>query len=207
MSLFRIAFACIVMIALASPAAFAAGSGSSGGSSGGAAPSGPDPNKAYADGIAALQAGDYRKAESKFKTVLGAVPKNAEANYYMGAAKAGSGKHEDAIRYLEKAIKYDEYQYGAYDQLGRSYMALGKKAEAQQALDALNAKAQACGDTCAPALIAARDGLKSVVEGSAPAAAPAPQSLLFGPQTEPRAAYMDAVAMINSGKFEDAIAS
>lgn len=207
MSLFRIASAFIVIIALASPAAFAAGGGSSGGSSGGAAPSGPDPNKAYADGIEALKAGDYKKAESKFKSVINAVPKNAEANYYMGVAKAGSGKHEDAIKYLEKAIKYDEYQYGAYDQLGRSYMALGKKAEAQQALDQLNAKAQACGDTCAPALIAARDGLKAVVEGTAPATAPAPQSLLFGPQTEPRAAYLDAVALINSGRFEEAIAS
>lgn len=206
MSLFRIVSAVIVMIALATPAAFAAGSGSSGGSSGGAAPSGPDPNKAYADGVAALQAGDYRKAERQFKTVLGAVPKNPEANYYMGVAKAGNGKHDDAVKYLERAIKYDDYQYGAYDQLGRSYMVLGKKAEAQQALDALNAKAQACGDTCAPALITARDGLKAVVEGSAPAATPAPQSLLFAPQPEPRAAYMDAVALINSGRFEEAIA-
>ena len=207
MSVFRIACAFIVMIALAGPAAFEAGGGGGGGSSGGVSPSGPDPNKAYSDGLDALQAGEYKKAERQFKTVLGAVPKNADANYYMGLAKAGNGKHDDAIKYLEKAIKYDEYQYGAYDQLGRSYMALGKKAEAQQALDALNAKAQACGDTCAPALIAARDGLKSIVEGSAPAAAaPAPQSLLFGPRTEPRAAYMDAVALINDGRFEEAIA-
>lgn len=207
MSLFRIASAFIVILTLAGPTALAAGGGGGGGSSSGAAPSGPDPNKAYADGIAALQAGDYRKAERQFKTVINAVPKNAEANYYMGVAKAGNGKHDDAVKYLEKAIKYDEYQYGAYDQLGRSYMALGKKAEAQQALDQLNAKAQACGDTCPPALIAARDGLKSVVEGGAPAAAPAPQSLLFSPRTEPRAAYMDAVALINGGRFEAAIAS
>jgi tetratricopeptide (TPR) repeat protein len=210
MSLFRIAsaFVFIIVIALAGPAAFAAGGSSGGSSSGGSAPSGPDPNKAYADGIEALKAGDYKKAEKQFKTVINAVPKNAEANYYMGVAKAGSGKHEDAVKYLEKAIKYDEYQYGAYDQLGRSYMALGKKAEAQQALDQLNAKAQACGESCPPALISARDGLKSVVEGGAPAAAaPAPQSMLFAPQSEPRTAYLDAVALINSGKYEEAIAS
>ena len=205
MSLFRIASAFILIVALAGPAAFAAGGGGGGGSSGGAMPSGPDPNKAYADGIEALKAGDYKKAERQFKTVINAVPKNAEANYYMGVAKAGNGKHDDAVKYLEKAIKYDEYQYGAYDQLGRSYLALGKKAEAQQALDQLNAKAQACGETCPPALTAARDGLKAVVEGGSPAAAPAPQSLLFGPQTEPRAAYLDAVALINSGRFEEAI--
>ena len=135
MSLFRIAsaFTFILVIALAGPAAFAAGGGGGGMSSGGgSAPSGPDPNKAYADGVEALKAGDYKKAEGKFKTVLGAVPKNAEANYYMGVAKAGGGKHEDAIKYLEKAIKLDEYQYGAYDQLGRSYMALGRKARSEE---------------------------------------------------------------------------
>ncbi|MGE0668540.1 MAG: tetratricopeptide repeat protein [Sphingomonadales bacterium] len=204
MSRIASAFAFAFILVLAAPAAFAAPSG--GGSSGGSMPSGPDPNKAYADGVAALQAGDYKKAERHFKTVINAVPKNPEANYYMGMAKAGNGKHDDAIKYLEKSVKYDEYQYGAWDQLGRSYMALGKKVEAQQALDALNAKAQACGETCPPALTAARDGLKSVVEGASPAAAPAPQSMLFGPPTERRAAYLDAVALINTGRFEEAIA-
>lgn len=209
MRLFRIASAVafIALACLCAPAAIAAGGGGGGGSSGGSMPSGPDPNKAYAEGVEALKAGDFKKAESKFKTVLGAVPKNADANYYMGMAKAGAGKHEDAIRYLEKAVKYDEYQYGAWDQLGRSSMALGKKAEAQAALDQLVAKAQACGDTCPPNLIAARDGLKAVLEGGAPAAAPAPQSLLFGPQGEVRTAYLDAVALINGGRYQEAIAS
>ncbi len=211
MSLFRIAsafsfiiLACLCGAFLWGPAAIAAGGGGGGGSSGGSMASGPDPNKAYAEGIEALKDGDFKKAEGKFKTVLGAVPKNAEANYYMGVAKAGAGKHEDAIKYLEKAVKYDEYQYGAWEQLGRSSMALGKKADAQAALDQLVAKSQACGDTCPPNLIAARDGLKAVIEGGAPAA---PQSLLFGPQGEPRTAYLDAVALINSGRYEDAIAS
>ena len=205
MKLFPIALVFMAFALVTAPAALAAGGSSGGSSGGGAAPSGPDPNKAYADGIAALQEGDYKKAESKFKTVLNAVPKNPEANYYMGMAKAGKGKHEDALKYLEKAIKYDEYQYGAYDQLGRSRMALGRKAEAQQALDQLEAKVRSCGDVCAPALLAARDGLKAVIEGGPPAAAP--QSMLFGPQSEPHAAYMDAVALINSGKYEQAIAS
>ena len=203
MTLFRIASTLAILLALASPPALAMG-GSSGGSSGSSS-SGPDPNQAYADGIKALQAGDYEKAEGKFKTVIGATPKNAEANYYMGVAKAGGGDHKGAIRYLEKAVKYDDGLYAAWDQLGRSYMAAGKADEARKTLETLTAKAAACGDGCAPALISARDGLKGVIEGGA-SPAPGPQSLLFGPQGAPRAAYMDAVALINGGKFEQAIA-
>jgi tetratricopeptide (TPR) repeat protein len=203
MTLFRIGPTLVLLLALASPAAFAVG-GSSGGSSGASA-SAPDPNQAYADGVKALQAGDYEKAESKFRTVIGAIPKNAEANYYMGVAKAGGGDHKGAIRYLEKAVKYDDGLYAAWDQLGRSYQAAGKADEARKTLDTLTARAAACGETCTPALITARDGLKGVVEGGA-SPAPGPQSLLFGPQDAPRAAYLDAVALINSGRFEQAIA-
>jgi tetratricopeptide (TPR) repeat protein len=198
--LFSILAACA---ALAGPAQ-AAGGGGGGGSSGGV-PSGPDPNKAYQDGLEALQAADYRKAERSFKVVLGAVPKNAEANYYMGMAKAGAGKHDDAVKYLRKAVKYDETLYAAYDQLGRSQLALGETDEARKTLDELAVRLAACGAACPPALQAAHDGLKAAIDGPAPAAAPAPTSLLFGPAPEPRAAYMDAVALINAGRFEEAL--
>jgi tetratricopeptide (TPR) repeat protein len=162
---------------------------------------------AYTDGVAALQAGDYSRAESKFRTVLGATPKNAEANYYMGLAKSGGGDSKGAVKYLEKAVKYDDTLYAAYDQLGRAYLATGRKDEAQKTLETLNAKAQECSDGCPPALITARDSLKAALGGTAPTAAPSPQSLLFAPASAPHAAYLDAVALINSGRYEDAVAS
>ncbi len=191
MKLFRIA-AVVLLCAAASPAL---GFGSS-------APA--DPDKAWADGTAALKAGDYKAAEKQFKIVVDASPGNAEASYYLGVAKAGRGDHKGALKVLETAIAADVWP--AYEQAGRSYMALGKKDKAQALLEALAAKASACGDSCPAGIAAARTALTAVIDGTAPAA-PAPQSLLFAPQGEPHAAYLGAVALINQGRYEDAIAS
>ncbi len=177
MNLFRVA-AIVVLCAYASPGAFAFGSSEP-----------ADPNKAYADGTAALKAGDYKGAEKQFKIVVEATPDNAEANYYLGVAKAGRGDHKGAVKYLDKAIANDDSLWAAYEQDGRSWMALKKKDNAQAALDKLNAKARACGDSCPPELAKAQAALKAVIDGTAPAA-PAPQSLLFAPQGEFHAAYV-----------------
>ncbi len=96
--LFAVAFTLLTgMSAIAAP----------GGGGGLPSASGPriDPAKAYQDGVAALQAKDYKSAEKNFGDVLSVAPKNAEANYYMALAKAGLDKPKQAVRYLERAIK------------------------------------------------------------------------------------------------------
>ena len=163
-----------------------------------------DPDKAYADGTAALKAGDYKGAEKQFKIVVEANPANAEAIYYLGVAKAGRGDHKGAVKSLEKAIAADGSLWAAYEQAGRSYMALKQPDKARELLASLDRKAAACGETCPAELAAARDALKGAIDGTAPAA-PSPQSLLFAPQGEPHAAYLGAVALINGGRYEEAI--
>ncbi len=79
---------------LAAIAAFAAGGGGGGGGAAVGGRSGPDPNKAYRDGVEFLAAGECKKANRKFKVVLKAAKRNAEANYLRGRSLECLNKHK-----------------------------------------------------------------------------------------------------------------
>jgi tetratricopeptide (TPR) repeat protein len=138
--------------ALVSAPAFA---NSGGGGGGGSAPmpSRPqvNPQESFREGYAALEAGDYRKAEKKFGEVLSVAPKHPEANFYMGVAKVGLGKTKSSIKYFEKAIKEKETFTEARERLALVSIELGDLETANEQLAAMKEQEVKCGGACTPA--------------------------------------------------------
>jgi len=203
-------------VAALSGTALASGGGSSGGGGSPEMPSasGPqyDPAAEYAKAIAALQAKDYKAAARAADHVTQAAPKSVDAWRILGAAKAGTSDWKGARRAYEKAVKLDPDNASAHAGLGQALGNL-KDAKAQAELDWLKSKAQACNDTCAdaPKLKSLSAAIENAM-GPAVAGAPKPSaqldhSMLFGPATTGKAAYVEAVSLINERRYDEALAS
>ncbi|MEO8115752.1 MAG: tetratricopeptide repeat protein, partial [Phenylobacterium sp.] len=202
------------LTALGSAAIASGGGGGGGGSMPSASGPSYDPAAEYAKGIAALQAKDYRKASEALGHVTEAVPKNAGVWRLLGAAKAGSTDWRGSRRAYEKAVKLEPDDATGHAGLG---LALGnlKDGKAQEQLDWLKAKAQACGDGCPDA--GKLKTLAGAVEGAMAATAPGPGamleprgSLLFadtkiGGAKAGDAAYVAAVSLINEHRYDEAL--
>ncbi|MEX0645922.1 MAG: tetratricopeptide repeat protein [Parvularculaceae bacterium] len=226
----------IAAAACLAPAAIAAPSGGGGGGempSGSSAPS-FDPAQSYEEGVAALQAKDYKLAEKKLGEVLSVAPKHPEANYYMGLAKVGRGKDKGAVRYFVRAIKERSNFTEAREQLALVSIKLGKPETANEQLAALKeqqAKCQAedCGTgytervnraveridaalAAPPADAAPSEGEGSgdePEEGDDTSALPSTEhvaGLFLAPREEGVAEYHAAVKLINEASYETAIA-
>lgn len=143
-----------------------------GGSSGGGMPStstGPriDPAQSYQEGVAALQAGDYKTAERKFGEVLSVARDHPEANYYMALAKVGRGKEKSSVRYFKRAISEREGFVEAREQLALVYIKLEETEDAVEQLEALKEiKANCTSDTCDQAYIDRTDKAIATVEAA-----------------------------------------
>lgn len=208
--------------------ALAAGSGGAGGLPSSSKPA-VDPAAAYRDGIAALQAEDFKMAEKKFGDVLSVAPKNPEANYYMALAKIGNGKTKNAVRYLEKAIKERPNFVEAREKLARISIELGAPGVAKEQLAAIEALKADCASAgnCEEAYVARVDAaitrVTEALAALAPERAAKPStdedaaddadgaddeqtSLFFAPRDEGVTQYMAAVRLINEGSYEAAIA-
>ena len=199
--------ALISALAVASPLIASGGGGGGGGEMPSA--SGPtyDPVAEYTKGTAALQAKDFKAAKTAFDHVLSVAPRDANSNYLAGVARQGLGDWKGAKRFLEKATKIDPGMTSAWRDLGVTYAKLGDKPNAQATLDALQAKVMACAGTCPTAaeLKTAVDAINAALAGT-PAASLAPgQSLLFASGAAGDALYLDAVALINEHRYEEAI--
>ena len=200
---------------LTAAAAHSAGGGGAmgGGGGGGGGRSGPDPNKAYREGVEFLAAGDCKKAERKFRVVLKSAKRSAEVNYLRGTALGCLNKHKSAVKYFRRAIKYDESMYLAYERLGLSYLALEKPEDANEQLARLAELRAQCAERCARKLIRAHDDLDAAIRGKAGGVmntkgqtqGGAEHSLLFEGVSEPRTSYFGAVQLINASEFEAAI--
>lgn len=139
-SIVNTALAAILLVAgSVSGAAFAAGGGGGGGLPPTNSGAQIDPAQSYRDGVAALEAGDYRTAEKKFGEVLSVARKNPEANYYMGLAKVGREKEKNAVRYFKRAIKERPDFIEAREQLALVYVTLEKPDDAAEQLVGLQA--------------------------------------------------------------------
>jgi tetratricopeptide (TPR) repeat protein len=199
--------AALTLGALAASPAFAAGGGG-GGSMGPSAPMGAqvDPAKSYREGVAALEANDYRKAASRFRDVLGVAPADPTVNYLLALALIGGGDEKGARKPLEKSVKGPDGPADAFRQLGLIYLAAGEADKAKAALASLEQRLSACDATCdakkRAALEAARDGLAQALSG-APAAAPS--NWTPPGDAEGRQSYAAAVGLIQGGHWPEAL--
>lgn len=211
-------FATALLIASAPAVAIASGGGMGGmGSSGmgssnmdmpsASAPT-YDPAVEYQNGVTALQAGKFRDAERDFNHVLSVTPENADALFMLGEAKAGHGDLKGAQRAYEKSLKVDPQQIAARRELAVTLAKEGQGADAKAQLDILQKRADACGDSCAEAA-----DLKAAVATVQAALTPKtaanarPPSLLLADSAHGDSAYVQAVRLINQGRYQDALVS
>lgn len=202
------AAAALVSISLGSPA-LASGGGGGGGGFEAPSASAPqyDPAAEYAKAVAALNAKQYRDAARAAQHVTDAVPKSPDAWRLLGAAKAGDNDWKGSRRAYERAVKLAPDAAVAHAGLGLALANL-KDPKAQAEIDWLKAKAQACGDSCPDA--ASLKGMVSALEAAQQGARPSAAlsgSMLFGGPKAGDAAYVQAVSLINEGRYDDALAS
>jgi tetratricopeptide (TPR) repeat protein len=182
-----------------------------GGGSGGSAPSmsapSYDPAAEYRTGIEALQAQRYLEARKAFERVLKVAPGDANTNLLAGLAAAGLNDLKGARRYFERAVKADKELVGARRELGVTYVKLGEKEKADAQLAALKAMQAKCGGACAKAaeIGGAVQTLTAAIGTPPQARLETRPSLIFASAAGGDRAYLDAVALINEGKYEAAI--
>lgn len=169
-----------------------------------------DPTAEYKKGLEALQAQNYKDADRAFGRVLQSLPRDANTNYMAGMARAGLGEMKDARRFFEKAAKYDDNLIPAHQELGIVWAKLGEPAKARTVLEDLKRRAEACADACAQAadLKAAIPAVEAALGGPPSSRIePAATDVLFAGHDRGDSAYLQAVALINEKRYEDAIAA
>ena len=196
-------------LAAAPLAAHASGGGMSGGGFSMPSAQAPqyDPVEEYRNSVADLQAGKYKEAERDFDHVLDVAPRNADALFMMGMAKTGKGDLKGAARSYEKALKIDPQQIRAMRELAITDAKLGQADKAQTQLTALKTRAATCADSCAEAsdLKAAIGAVEAAVSTGAAGATMKPASLIFSDPAKGDSAYVQAVRLINDGRYQDAL--
>lgn len=200
------------LFALAIPAAtpaFAAGSGGGGG--GGSMPSTTvDYSKLYKEGVDALRERNYELAASKLRVVARAAPDDGTVNYVFALALIGKGDSSGARRPLERAVRSPTIQPNAHFELGKIYLEAGDREKATARLTTLSellARCDAaCGDARREALQVSYTQLKAALDGvTTPPADPAVTGWNLPGVGEGRAAFAQAVGLINAEKYAEAL--
>lgn len=206
MTLARLTLAAALALA---PMTLAHANSGGGGSMGPSPSSSPraDPAQAYQAGVAALRAQDYPEAIRHLRTARRASPNDGAINYVLGLAYVGNGDTDDARQAFERSVRSASAPVDARVQLGRIYIELGERAdaEAQQAAlaEAIAACDAACGDARRAELQRAHDQLAEAL--AQPPAAADPASWNFPSDADGRAAYAQAFELINAERFADAM--
>ena len=187
---------------------FAAGGGGGGGG-GSPSSSAPAYNPAmdYQKGTAAYRAGDYKTAALHFKKVVGALPKDAAAQYLLGASYMGMGDFKKAEKPLGLAVKYDGKMIEARRDLGVVQAKLGQAAKAGEQLSELKARQVTCtAAKCADAakLADAVAKVEAAISGGKQAAVSMPNIQLADAKAADET-YVTAVSLINEKRYEEAI--
>jgi tetratricopeptide (TPR) repeat protein len=107
-----------------------------------------DADLEYQHGLAALQAGDYHKAQHDFEHSLDARPEDAASLFGLGQAYAGEGNLPAASHNYERSLKIDDSQIDARREYAVTLAKLGHQDRAQDQLDILKKRFDACGGSC-----------------------------------------------------------
>ena len=197
--------------ALCAGAAWASGGGSMGG--GGSMPSTSAPQynpvEEFKKGVESLKGQQYKDAITHFNRVIEASPHHSGAWTLLGLAKEGAGDAKGARVAYEKAVRYDAENTSARQLLAVSEAKSGDTAKAQADLAELQKRQTACGDSCPKAdeLKAAVAAVQAALGGGGAATDTPKASLLFNSPAGGDRAYVEAVALINAGRYEDALQS
>ncbi len=197
---------------LATPALAASGGSSGGGGAPSASgPSGSriDPAKVYSEGVAYLQAKDFKKAEKAFDDVLEVAGRDANTNFMMALAQIGQEDYKNARKYLRNAVKYDKEHVLGRGYLGAVEAKLGDADKANEQKTALaDAKAKCAGACPNSAVIDQSIALidNALAKPDAPISI-AGEFTQFASRETGDVAYLAASALINEGKYSEALYS
>ena len=207
MTLLRTLLIAASIVAIATPVI--AESGGSSGGGGAPSASGFDPAKRYAAGVDYLDKKNYKQAERAFEDVLDVAARDANTNYMMALAQVGQEDFKNARKFLRNAVKYDSNHAYARGWLGAVEAKLGDAAKANEQKAALAAAKAKCAGTCPEAAVI-DGGLARIEEALAAPDAPLVLSgelSRFASAKEGDVSYLQASALINEGKYEDALHS
>lgn len=185
--------------------------GSSGSGSSAPSSSGPsyDPVEEYQNGIEALRAEDYKKAERAFKRVTKVAKKDANTRYMLGLAHLGQEEYKSAAKSFERAVKYDAKLYRAHGKLGATYLKLEQTEKAEAVLADLQTASAACASACAEAeeIGSAISEIETWMSSADPvetsSLAPTVQQVSL---TTGDVLYSEALRLINLGEYDAALA-
>ena len=198
---------CLILAPLlfASPL-LAAGGGGGGGGGSFPSESAPqyDPAAEYQKGVAALKAKEFKAAKAAFDRVIPYAAKDANTFYLAGAARIGLNDWKGAAKVLEKAVKIDPGMVAARRDLGIAYAKIGNAAKAQGVMDWLGGQITACSGPC-DTLKDAQSAIKAAMGGVPVSSLLPDKSLFFASAAVGDHFYLDAVSLINEGRFESAI--
>lgn len=206
----RRSFALALILSL-STTAYAAGGGGGGGGSSMPSESAPryDAAEEYRKGIAALEVKDFKAAKMALDRVITMAPKDANSHYLGGMARAGLKDWKGALRFFEKSVKLNANFVPARAQMGVAHAMTKNTAKAKAVLSDLSTMAAKCAGECsdAAALKAGTDAITVALAGGPQAQATGDQNLLFASSASGDGAYLQAVGLINEGRYEAALAS
>ena len=142
-----IALSALVLVIAAPPAVAQMGGGMGMSSSS----SGPNPQQAYAAGVAAYNAHNYVEAIRQLRNARSAAPNNGGVNFALGLAYIGAGQKQDAREALTRAVRDRNAPPGAYLQLGLVSLDLGDRATATAQQVAVQDQRGRCDAACGDA--------------------------------------------------------
>lgn len=194
-------------LVLAVPVLAAGGGGGGGGSAPSASGPSYDPAVEYQKGVAAFQAGKYKDAAGAFRKVVEVVPRNAQAQYMLGASLLGAGEHKKAIRPLDAAIKYDAKLIEARRDLAVAAARSGDTKRAQEQLAAVKALQTSCAGSCPDAakLASALAAIEAAIATGTQSSALVRPDVQFADAATVDGAYVTAVGLINEKRYDEAI--
>lgn len=208
---FKLLSVCIfTSLFLVTATASASGGGSSSNSMPSASAPQYDPAVEFKNGVEAMKEEKFKVAEKAFDRVLSVNPKHAKTNFLAGLARSAQDNFKGARRYYEKAVKYDDNMITAHQELAIAHSKLGDADKAKVILDDLKSRVTACADTCAQAADL-KEAIAAIEAALAPASV-APTSsvkvtndLLITSADNGDRAYLEAVGLINEGRYQAAI--
>ncbi len=187
------------------PPALAAGSGGGGSMPSTNAPA-YDPTADYQAGTTAFGRGDYPAAIEAFRRVVGAAPRNAQAQYLLGASYMGANDFRRARRPLQTAIRRDGTMIVARRDLGITLARLGEVEPARAEVTELTTQLTVCG-TCpsGEALRSAIAAIEAALVSGPQARGPGRPDVQLATLVQGDNVYVIAVGLINERRYESAI--
>lgn len=161
----------------------------------------------YRKGVEALKGSQFVDAKKSFARVLDVNPRDATTNFLAGMADAGLNDLKGAQKHYLKAVKADSKLILAQRELAITSAKLGDREKADAALAALKQLDASCAGACADAqnLKDAIAAVEAALTQPTQASLQTQPPLLFASEEAGDRAYLDAVGLINEGRYQQAI--